>query len=69
MPLRYGLIGFVAVASRLVQGQFDIFWLAVQSSLPFLIAGLALGAHEYHRERPPHDGSDTDRPAPVEAAA
>jgi hypothetical protein len=69
MPLRYGLIGFVAVASRLVQGQFDIFWVAVQSSLPFLIAGLALGAHEYHRERHPHVETETDRQAPVEAAA
>lgn len=51
LPPRYGLIGFAAVASRLVQGQFDIFWLAVQSSLPFLIAGIALGAHVHHIER------------------
>ena len=51
LPKSYGLIGFAAVGSRLVQGQFDIFWVTIQSSLPFLIAGLALGAHEYHRER------------------
>ncbi len=69
MPTRYGLIGFVAVGSRLVQGQFDIFWLAVQSSLPFLIAGLALGAHEYHRERRSADDDDTEPAARVEAAA
>lgn len=55
LPPRYGLIGFAAVGSRLVQGQFDIFWVALQSSLPFLIAGLALGAHEYAVGSRPQD--------------
>lgn len=47
LPPAYGMFGFVAVLSRLVQSQFDIFWLTVQSTLPFLLAGLALGAYEY----------------------
>lgn len=49
MPPAYGMFGVVAVLSRVVQSQFDIFWVTVQSTLPFLLAGLALGAFEYAR--------------------
>lgn len=49
LPPEYGLFGFAAVLSRLVQGQFDIFWLTVESSVPFLLAGLAIGALEFDR--------------------
>ena len=30
--------------SRFVQSQFDLFWTAVQVSVPFVIAGICLGA-------------------------
>jgi hypothetical protein len=33
-----------------VQGQFDLFWAAVQGSLPFVVLGLCLGA-KWHAER------------------
>ncbi len=34
----------MVVLSRLVQGQLDLFWVAVQTSVPFLIVGICLGA-------------------------
>ena len=44
----YGLIPLVVLLSRFVQGQLDLFWVAVQTSIPFLIAGICLGAHGRH---------------------
>ena len=35
----YGTLGTAVVLSRFVQGQFDLFWTAVQVSVPFVIAG------------------------------
>lgn len=40
----FGTVAFVAVLSRFVQGQFDLFWVTVQISLAFAIVGLCLGA-------------------------
>lgn len=40
----YGTLATAAVVSRLVQGQFDLFWVAAQVSIPFVIAGICLGA-------------------------
>ena len=45
MDPRYGLVCVVVILSRLVQGQLDLFWVAVQTSVPFLIVGICLGAH------------------------
>lgn len=44
LPRRYGTVAVAVVLSRLVQAQVDLFWVAVQVSIPFVIAGLALGA-------------------------
>ena len=41
---RYGTLAFAVPLSRLVQGQFDLFWTSVQTSIPFVIAGICLGA-------------------------
>ncbi|MGW4929222.1 O-antigen ligase family protein [Agromyces sp. NPDC004153] len=41
---RYGTLALAAVLSRFVQSQFDLFWTAVQVSIPFVIAGVCLGA-------------------------
>ncbi len=41
---RYGTLAFAVVLSRIVQGQFDLFWVAGQVSVPFLIAGICVGA-------------------------
>ncbi len=40
----YGTLAVAAVASRLVQAQFDLFWVTAQVSIPFVIAGVCLGA-------------------------
>lgn len=42
---------------RIVQAQFDLFWVAAQVSVPFFIVGICLGAQaavrESSRDRPP----------------
>ncbi len=47
----YGVVAFTVLLNRLVQGQLDLFWVAVQTSIPFLVAGIALGA--LARDKPP----------------
>ncbi|GAA4836726.1 hypothetical protein GCM10023221_12470 [Luteimicrobium xylanilyticum] len=41
---QYGTLAFTVVLSRLVQGQLDLFWVSIQTSVPFVIAGVCLGA-------------------------
>ncbi|RZS63476.1 O-antigen ligase [Agromyces ramosus] len=41
---RFGTLAVAVLLSRLTQGQFDLFWTAVQVSIPFVIAGVCLGA-------------------------
>lgn len=41
---RFGTLAVAIVLSRLVQAQFDLFWVAAQVSIPFVIAGICLGA-------------------------
>ena len=40
---KYGTLALAVTLSRLVQGQFDLFWVAAQVSIPFVIAGICLG--------------------------
>jgi len=44
LPAIYGTLGATILLSRLVQGQFDLFWVAVQVSVPFVVAGICVGA-------------------------
>lgn len=53
---RFGTLAFVLVLMRFVQGQFDLFWVAAQVSIPFVIAGICLGA-QAHAQR---SGADED---------
>jgi len=50
---RYGTLAFTILLSRVVQWQFDLFWAAVQVSVPFVVVGVCLGAlardQEEHR--------------------
>lgn len=39
----YGTLAFAMVLARVVQGQLDLFWVAVQTSIPFMVAGACLG--------------------------
>ncbi len=69
MDPRYGLVAFVVILSRLVQGQLDLFWVAVQTSVPFLIVGICLGAHGRElADQPPGVGQAAER-MPDDAAA
>ncbi|WP_284293571.1 hypothetical protein [Luteimicrobium album] len=49
----YGTLGFAVIASRLVQGQLDLFWVSVQTSIPFVLAGVCVGALAKHEADPP----------------
>jgi len=40
----YGTLGLALVAMRFTQGQFDLFWVSVQVSVPFALAAVGLGA-------------------------
>jgi hypothetical protein len=48
---RYGTLAFAVVAARLVQGQLDLFWVSVQTSVPFVIAGVCVGALAYEESQ------------------
>lgn len=41
---RFGTLAVAVVFCRIAQAQFDLFWVAVQVSIPFVIAGICLGA-------------------------
>lgn len=46
----FGTLAFAMLLSRLVQSQLDLFWVAAQVSVPFVIVGIALGAEAANRE-------------------
>jgi O-antigen ligase len=48
---RFGTLAVAILLSRFVQGQFDLFWVSVQVSVPFAIVGICLGAEAYARHR------------------
>jgi O-antigen ligase len=54
---RFGTLAFVMVLMRFVQGQFDLFWVAGQVSIPFVIAGICLGAQAYATRAGGADGA------------
>jgi len=56
VPRDYAQLALVVVVSRLVQAQFDLFWVAVLGSIPWLVVGLCLGAQAWADEHD-HDGA------------
>jgi hypothetical protein len=48
---RFGTLALAVIGSRIVQAQFDLFWVAGQVSIPFVIAGICLGAQALEQER------------------
>jgi hypothetical protein len=46
---RFGTLAVAVLLSRFVQSQFDLFWVAVQVSIPFVVAGICLGAMDHER--------------------
>jgi hypothetical protein len=61
---RYGTLAFAMIANRFAQGQLDLFWVAVQTSIPFVVVGLCLGAQAYDTERRMRDGDASARTGP-----
>jgi hypothetical protein len=60
----YGLLPLSVLLNRIIQGQLDLFWIAVQTSLPFLVIGITLGALAREERASP---SRPHEPALVEA--
>ncbi|WP_426323431.1 O-antigen ligase family protein [Microbacterium sp. E-13] len=56
---RFGTLAVAAVLSRITQAQFDLFWVAAQVSVPFVVAGVCLGAQALFAARSP-DGRHAD---------
>ncbi|MCC2316517.1 O-antigen ligase family protein [Cellulomonas chengniuliangii] len=50
---RFGTLAFAIVLMRFTQGQFDLFWVAAQVSIPFAVAGVCLGAQAHAGAHPP----------------
>lgn len=48
VPPQYGMVAVLVVLGRFVQGQLDVFWVAAQTSIPFVIAGVCLGMSARH---------------------
>jgi hypothetical protein len=52
----YGSVALGVLVNRFTQAQFDLFWSAVQASVPFVVLGICLGAQrwaELRRAAPP----------------
>ncbi|TLP97046.1 O-antigen ligase family protein [Nesterenkonia salmonea] len=49
LPPRYGQIALAVMLARFVQGQLDLFWVAGQASIPWMVAGLAIGVMALER--------------------
>ena len=48
---RFGTLAVAVTLSRIVQAQFDLFWVAAGVSIPFVIAGICLGAMAREQRR------------------
>ncbi|MBO0884899.1 MAG: O-antigen ligase family protein, partial [Mycobacterium sp.] len=62
---RFGTVAVAVILTRLVQGQMDLYWVAAQSSVPWLIAGTALGVQALRRYEKcglSEDSADLTRP-------
>jgi O-antigen ligase len=43
----YGSVALAILVNRVTQAQFDLYWTAVQGSVPFLVLGLCIGAQRH----------------------
>jgi O-antigen ligase len=57
---RFGTLALAVTLSRIVQAQFDLFWVASQVSIPFIIAGICLGAQAFERQREAVSAADPE---------
>lgn len=67
LPPAYGTLAALVILSRFVQGQLDIFWVAAQTSIPFVIAGICLGVAAREGDAQRTDAALGDTVGPVAA--
>jgi O-antigen ligase/polysaccharide polymerase Wzy-like membrane protein len=51
LPPRYGNLATAIMLARFTQGQLDLYWIAGASSLPWMVAGLAIGVRALEADR------------------
>ena len=66
---RFGGLALAVFLSRIVQSQFDLFWVAGQTSVPFVIAGICLGALALEQERAAPDRRRLQRATALSAVS
>jgi polysaccharide biosynthesis protein PslJ len=69
---RFGTLAVAVVFCRIVQAQFDLFWVAAGVSIPFVIAGICLGAMARAEQTGlgrPREGADRSHDAFLKRAA
>ncbi|WP_448811693.1 O-antigen ligase family protein [Agromyces bauzanensis] len=57
---RFGTLAVAIVLSRIVQAQFDLFWTAAGVSIPFVVAGICLGAMAREQRAKPPESPDEE---------
>jgi hypothetical protein len=55
---RFGTLAVAVTFARIVQAQFDLFWTAATVSIPFVIAGICLGAMAREQRSIPPEPAD-----------
>lgn len=63
----YGTLGLALILSRLGQAQFDLFWVSIAVSVPFLLVGVCLGAADRASDTCPRVQFAPPTKAPVRA--
>ena len=63
----YGTLGLALILSRLGQAQFDLFWVSIAVSVPFLLVGVCLGAGDRAANSSPREQFAPPTKAPVRA--
>lgn len=64
LPAAVGTLPFALVLMRFAQGQLDLFWVAVQVSVPFAVAGLLMGHSQWQQSQAEAAGEQVT-PAPT----
>lgn len=60
----YGSVALAVLVNRFAQAQFDLFWAAVQGSVPFVVLGICLGAKAYADRASPESSEPAGVVAP-----
>jgi len=53
LPRQYADLAAVVMIARFVQGQLDLYWVAGQSALPWMMTGLMIGLQALHQAQDP----------------